>query len=171
MEYLVIAILILIMLILIGFSRTQKQGFEKKPEEKPEEKDVFSNFCPLCGSGLKKGERVKSAAYPVKPGSDGKYPGGIEKMMEVYGCPHCMPPGGTEKRICPVCKKEVPKNGYVVGRYFIVNKTYDYSSGEQRTADLPETGIISGNKVNKAPPVSKKKNHLHVLGCTGCRRV
>ena len=141
MEYLVITLLILIMLILIRFSGIQKQRYEKKENiESP-----FSNFCPLCGSGLKKGERVKSATYPVKPGSDGKYPGGIEKLMEVYGCPHCIPPGGTEKRICPVCRKEVPENGYVVGRYFIVNSTDDSTQ--------------------------KRKNHLHVLGCTQCRRV
>ena len=148
MEYLVIALLILIMLVLIGFSKAQKQNYEKKPDKKGTE-DAFSNFCPLCGSGLKKGERVKSAAYPVKPGSNGRYPGGVEKLMEVYGCPHCMPPGGSEKRICPVCRKELPANGYVVGRYFIVDN-------QEKRPD----GSISG-----------KKNHLHVLGCTRCRRV
>ena len=147
MEYLVIVLLIVIMLILIGFSKVQKQNYEKKPEKSGTE-DPFSNFCPLCGSGLKKGERVKSATYPVKPGTDGRYPGGIEKLMEVYGCPHCMPPGGSEKRICPVCKKEIPAKGYVVGRYFIVNNQ------EQKAEGTP----------------AKRKNHLHVLGCTACRR-
>ena len=98
---------------------------------------------------LTKGNGVKSAAYPVKPGSDGRYPGGVEKLMEVYGCPHCMPPGGSEKRICPVCKKELTANGYVVGRYFIVNNQEKMPDGS----------------------ISRKKNHLHVLGCTQCRRV
>jgi hypothetical protein len=140
MEYFVIALLLIIMLLLIGFSRVQKQSFENIPAKE----NIFSNFCPLCGSGLKKGERVKSAAYPARPGSDGKYPGGTEKMMEVYGCHHCIPPEGIEKRICPVCKKEVPLKGHVVGRYFIPSKN---SNGQK-----------------------EKKNHLHVLSCTGCRR-
>ena len=148
MEYLVIALLIVIMAVLIGFSRMQKLTFQKY-DKSPGTEDILGNFCPLCGSGLKKGERVKSAAYPAKPGSDGRYPGGVEKLMEVYGCPHCIPPGGSEKRICPVCKKEVPENGYVMGRYFIVNNT------EQR----PDGSF------------ARRKNHLHVLGCTGCRRV
>ena len=145
MEYLVIALLILIMLALISFSRIQKQNYP----EKQEKENIFSNFCPLCGSGLKKGEKVKSATYPVKQGSDGRYPGGVEKLMEVYGCPHCIPPGGTEKRICPVCKKEIPLNGYVMGRYFIVNNAETLPDGS----------------------TAKRKNHLHVLGCTRCRRV
>ena len=156
------------MLLLIGFSSIQKQSFEKPPIKDK----IFSNFCPLCGSGLKKGEKVKSATYPVKPGSDGRYSGGIEKMMEVYGCPNCTPPDGKEKRICPVCKKEVPENGYVVGRYFIVNDTDNYPSGIHRAGNVEGTGKQSSGGIPETSSIKyQKKNHLHVLGCTRCRRV
>ncbi len=161
MEYLVIIILVIIMILLLGFSRKQKQNIEKNDKNK-EMQDLFSNFCPLCESGLKKGELVKSVTYPVKPGSDGRYPGGIEKLMEVYGCPYCMMPGGSKKRTCPVCKKELPQKGYVVGRYFIVNSRNN-TSGDF----LEQNNDYAGNIFTG----EKRKNHLHILGCTRCRRV
>jgi len=65
--------------------------------------------CPLCGSELKDNKRVKSVLFPGKPDS----------MMEINGCPYCFPVNSDIKRICPVCKKEVPKDGYVIARVFI----------------------------------------------------
>ena len=140
MEYPVIVILIIIMIFLLKFSSVQGVKSDKAVPKT----DIFSNFCPLCGTGLKKGEKVKSVVYPAGNSKDGRYPGGTEKMMEVYGCPNCIPPEGKEDRICPVCQKIIPRNGFVVGRYFIP----DNRSQEKQ-----------------------KKNHLHVLGCTQCRRV
>jgi len=76
--------------------------------------------CPLCGTVLEKAEKVKSVLYPGKP--DG--------MMEIYGCPYCYsgksgkaagysPSGRRLKpRVCPVCKKELPRNGLVYARFF-----------------------------------------------------
>jgi hypothetical protein len=64
--------------------------------------------CPLCGTLLKKGERVKSVIYPSKG----------DTLAEVYGCPHCYGQSATELRICPVCKKPVSEDGYVIGRMF-----------------------------------------------------
>jgi len=65
--------------------------------------------CPLCGSKLADNKRVKSILYPGKPDS----------MMEINGCPFCYPVNSKIKRICPVCKKEVPKDGHVIARVFI----------------------------------------------------
>ncbi|MCD6397224.1 MAG: hypothetical protein J7L71_06765 [Spirochaetaceae bacterium] len=65
--------------------------------------------CPLCGSTLADNKRVKSILYPGKPDS----------MMEINGCPYCFPVNSDIKRICPVCKKEVPKDGYVIARVFL----------------------------------------------------
>ena len=65
--------------------------------------------CPLCGSDLVDNKRVKSILYPGKPDS----------MMEINGCPFCFPVNSKIKRICPVCKKEVPKDGHVIARVFI----------------------------------------------------
>lgn len=64
--------------------------------------------CPLCGTVLEKREKVKSVLYPGKP--DG--------MMEIYGCPYCYGPRAQKERICPVCKKPVPKDGLVYARFF-----------------------------------------------------
>ena len=65
--------------------------------------------CPLCGSDLTNNKRVKSVLFPGKPDS----------MMEIYGCPYCYPVNSDIVRICPVCKKEVPKDGHVIARVFI----------------------------------------------------
>jgi len=65
--------------------------------------------CPLCGSTLKDNKRVKSVLFPGKPDS----------MMEINGCPYCFPVNPDIKRICPVCKKEVPHDGHVIARVFI----------------------------------------------------
>ena len=65
--------------------------------------------CPLCGSNLTDNKRVKSVLFPGKPDS----------MMEINGCPYCFPSNPDILRICPVCKKEVPKDGHVIARVFI----------------------------------------------------
>ncbi len=64
--------------------------------------------CPLCGTILAGGERVKSAVFP----------GGKERMTHIFGCPHCYPPNTVHRRICPVCMKEVPREGKVIARMF-----------------------------------------------------
>jgi hypothetical protein len=65
--------------------------------------------CPLCGSTLRDNKRVKSVLFPGKPDS----------LMEINGCPYCYPANSDIKRICPVCKKEVPVDGHVIARVFI----------------------------------------------------
>lgn len=62
--------------------------------------------CPVCGSMIKEGDRVKTAAYSL----------GREKLVLLYGCPSCYPPGKAVKRICPVCKNELGGKGYVLGK-------------------------------------------------------
>jgi predicted amidophosphoribosyltransferase len=65
--------------------------------------------CPLCGSSLINNKRVNSVLFPGKPDS----------LMEINGCPYCYPANLEITRICPVCKKEVPKDGHVIARVFI----------------------------------------------------
>jgi len=128
MEYIVIALLIIVIIILLrpGFLFPERTKNNKKKIPKKEE-EKSSKFCPLCESSLSKGENVKSKTYP----SESK-----DTLMDVFGCPKCMPPLGTADRICPVCKKKIPADGFVIGRYF----------------------------------VRPDKKHLHVLGCTLCRK-
>jgi len=130
MEYVVIVLLLAIMLILLRMvfrlPKRIKNNVKKNPEENEEKS---SKFCPLCNSQLLKSENVKSKTYPSSQGSS-------DILMDVFGCPKCIPPLGKEERICPVCKKKMPADGFVIGRYFI----------------------------------KPHKKHLHVLGCTLCRK-
>jgi hypothetical protein len=88
--------------------------------------------CPLCSSILAPGERVTSQLFPGKS----------DRIMHIFGCVHCWPATPSAPRICPVCGKELDREGWVVARYF------------ERPA---ENGQGIGRK------------HIHVLGCTNCR--
>jgi hypothetical protein len=130
MEFIVIILLFIIISILIYFKlfiipsknnsavNIEKENKDGKPLK----------FCPLCNSSLAKNENVKSKLYPSES---------RDKIMDVFGCKNCIPPNGTVARICPVCKKKIPADGFVTGRYFI----------------------------------KPGKNHLHILGCTLCRKI
>jgi hypothetical protein len=62
--------------------------------------------CPLCGSRLFEGERIRSVAFDL----------GKEKLMHIFGCLYCERPASGVRRRCPVCKKDIPADGFVVGR-------------------------------------------------------
>ena len=67
--------------------------------------------CPLCGSGLQKGENMMSKVFRPMNVPD--------QRCIVSGCPHCYPvcESGV-KRICPVCGQKVLSDGYLVARLF-----------------------------------------------------
>jgi hypothetical protein len=88
--------------------------------------------CPLCSSALEGGERIHSKLYPGKE----------DRIMHIFGCPRCWPATPSAPRLCPVCGKEIGREGYAVARYF-------------------ERAIGPG---------SGGRAHVHVLGCTECRR-
>lgn len=67
-----------------------------------------SRTCPLCGSALAKGERVRSVFYP-SPG---------DTLAEIYGCRYCEGERAEQRRICPVCKKIIADGGHVIARVF-----------------------------------------------------
>lgn len=91
------------------------------------EKGVGARSCPVCGERLGPGALVKSKVYKSS---------GSDKVMYIYGCPYCWPENSEYRRVCPVCEKVVPRDGYLLARYF----------------ERPE------------------RRHVHVLGCSGCRR-
>lgn len=102
-----------------------KIGGTRKIRDKKESKQIErTRPCPLCGSPLKKGETVKTVVYSAKG----------DTLAEVFGCPYCYGESAIAVRKCPVCKKPIAEEGYVIGRMF------------------------------------KEGRHLHVLGCTGCRK-
>jgi hypothetical protein len=97
--------------------------------------------CPLCGTMLRRGETVRSvvfsggAAVSKTTGSRSGRP--VDYLTHIFGCPYCHPANREHPRECPVCKKIVPDDGYVIARMF----------------DKPD------------------RKHVHVLGCTHCRRL
>lgn len=123
--------LVLVVLVVVGailafaiLQAGKKNGLPIKRERNRSKSDERTRPCPLCGSPLKKGETVKTVVYPSKG----------DTLAEVFGCPFCYGETAVAVRICPVCKKPVPEDGFVIGRMF------------------------------------KEGRHLHVLGCTGCRK-
>lgn len=67
--------------------------------------------CPLCDQVLQPKEKVKSIVYSISPDSP-------DKRSEIYGCRYCYPVNNNNRRICPVCKKELSPDGYVIARMF-----------------------------------------------------
>ncbi len=61
--------------------------------------------CPLCGSRLQQGERVRSIVYR----------GGEEQLTHLFGCPYCYGSGRRPRR-CPVCRTELPAEGFVIAK-------------------------------------------------------
>lgn len=66
----------------------------------------ITHHCPVCGSGLKRGERVYSEAISLKS----------EKIMYIHGCPQCSGTRAGVKRICPVCRNALGQEDYLVGK-------------------------------------------------------
>lgn len=110
MEYiLAIAALIIIIAALSWFTSRSRKKTPPKPQKGP----ALTN-CPMCGSGLSRGENMYSRVYRPMNVPD--------QRCTISGCPHCYPVCETGvKRQCPVCGKSVASNGYLVARLF--NKT------------------------------------------------
>jgi ribosomal protein L32 len=70
--------------------------------------------CPVCGTVLEKGQLVKSIVFQ----------GGVkaadvtERMSHIFGCPFCYPANTRTPRICPVCGRIIPADGYLIARMF-----------------------------------------------------
>jgi hypothetical protein len=68
-----------------------------KVEEKPRA------FCPICKNGLFSGQRIRSDVLEI---------GKTEVRTTLKGCQHCL--DGNAKRLCPVCKKKLAKNEFII---------------------------------------------------------
>ena len=83
-----------------GMKRTKKAGEPEKTRNREP--------CPLCGTRLHAGERIHSVVF----GHNG------DRLMHLWGCPHCYPARPAVRRLCPVCHRELPPDGYLIGRLF-----------------------------------------------------
>lgn len=65
--------------------------------------------CPVCGIVLESGQKIQSAVFP----------GGNDRICHIFGCPTCLSPDApSARRTCPVCKKEVKREEYLIARFF-----------------------------------------------------
>ena len=64
--------------------------------------------CPVCGALLGAGERVRSVVRlsPTR-----------ERIMEISGCPQCLPPS-SRRRTCPVCRANLAPHELLIARIF-----------------------------------------------------
>lgn len=74
------------------------------PVDKPEIRKKLP--CLLCGSSLIRGERLHTELYS----------GDERSVVHIFGCPHCYGPRANQKRNCPICKKELKSEGYLLGK-------------------------------------------------------
>jgi hypothetical protein len=76
--------------------------------------------CPLCGTMLRRGETVRSVVFSggadLKKTTRSGRP--VDYLTHIFGCPYCYPANREHPRECPVCKKTIPDDGYVIARMF-----------------------------------------------------
>lgn len=89
------------------FSATRKR--QPKTPIRQRGRPGDAGICPVCGTLLASNEQIKSALYP----------GQSDRICHIFGCPHCHP-YNTDKlrRVCPVCKAQIPAEGYLIARFF-----------------------------------------------------
>jgi endogenous inhibitor of DNA gyrase (YacG/DUF329 family) len=109
--YVVILIFVGIFLFVFAYSLFTTVGKKTVSGKKKVRRGFVGDagVCPVCETILAKGEQIKSALYP----------GESDRICHIFGCPHCHPyPEDSIKRTCPVCKKPVPQEGYLIARFF-----------------------------------------------------
>lgn len=99
-----------IALLVFGFNLFVSSA--KKPSKRPPKnvgKLGAPGSCPVCGIVLSPGQQIKSAVFP----------GENDRICHIFGCPNCLPyPDSDVHRFCPVCKKELKPDEYLVARIF-----------------------------------------------------
>lgn len=131
-------IVVLLIATIIGQRKKDYQGLALTMAKRQRSNFQVLKPCPLCGSGLEKGQRLKTKVIEIVSSTSRGAPKGVkENRAEIYGCPYCWPFSKEHPRTCPSCRQQLGETDIVFARYF------------ERT---------------------EGKNHLHVLGCTRCRR-
>ena len=88
---------------------TTPDGRKRPVRRREQGRKGDQGVCPVCGTVLKNGEQIKSAVFP----------GNGECLVHIFGCPHCHPFAEQDiERKCPVCKKRVAQESYLIARLF-----------------------------------------------------
>lgn len=79
--------------------------------------------CPLCQNPLFPGENLVSKVF-TGSGKKENFGDSDGRICYVYGCPSCYPEAKPGiRRSCPVCKKDVSPDGFLVSRMFTKTKS------------------------------------------------
>jgi RNase P subunit RPR2 len=111
----VFALVVLFIVVLVFVIRNIRLSLEKnKPQKKDPGVQRYTS-CPICGTNLVPGENLVSRIYTRDDASD--------KPCTIHGCPHCYPKPTRDSivRVCPVCNKIIPDDGYLLARIFFRN--------------------------------------------------
>ena len=106
-----IFILILAMMALFAFAFKLFSRMTRKPLKKQMRtgKAGAPGVCPVCGVVLEGGQKIRSAIFP----------GGDGRVCHIFGCPSCLSHDlPSARRTCPVCKRKLTKEEYLVARVF-----------------------------------------------------
>lgn len=113
-DFIVIFILVLTALVILFFafqlvsSRSRKKREEKYKFVRPE-KAIAK--CPVCSSALVGKEKIFSKVFNTESNTT--------QRCTIIGCPHCFPHMEMGiRRKCPVCKKNIPQEGYLIAHLF-----------------------------------------------------
>jgi len=114
-EYLQLLTFVIVGVALLSFGFTlfigQWAKMRSNRDDWPREEKSSSEFqaCPLCSTKLKKGDLVKTLAFP-------SITGGKDRLMHVRGCAYCL--NGGRGRNCPVCGVSLSLDDILVARIF-----------------------------------------------------
>ena len=103
--WLIVFFLFLLSVFVISLLLRRKKKILLRKEDMKKKKKKTA-ICPLCGTLLPEGVRIRSVAYPGVGG----------KIVHVYGCPFCYPDQYDTDRTCPVCRNSLPADAYLIGR-------------------------------------------------------
>jgi hypothetical protein len=110
------AALLLIWLLLYFYKRNlkkEKKAYSESRLKKQRTESGGIDFvrCPMCNTPLAQGEDMTSRVFRPMNTPD--------QRMTILGCPHCYPSVERgARRTCPVCRKDVPLDGYLIARLF-----------------------------------------------------
>lgn len=113
-----VVLIVVLLVTLLKARKTDYQGLALHMAKKEREHFEVLKPCPLCASLLHKGQHLKTRVIEVTASSRQAGKQVVDRLAEVYGCPHCWPSNPGHPRICPACKKTLGPQDLVQARYF-----------------------------------------------------
>jgi hypothetical protein len=108
-------LLVLAALVIWLLARGYKNGTVAAEPPSAPEPPKNTSVCPLCKTGLARGERIHSVIFP----------GGADwSLMHIFGCPYCYRDhprrgaGPLKQRNCPSCRSLLTEKEHLYARVY-----------------------------------------------------